>query len=133
MIGLLIRIGLNAIALRLTAYLLPQISFGKDDTVLGILVVAVIFGLVNAFVKPAVKLLSLPLNLLTLGLFGLIVNAALLLLVAWLAGQVGMGFTVGDFPPDVTIATIQAAFFGGIILSLVSRLIDLLPIGSRRL
>ena len=95
--------------------------------------VAVIFGLVNAFVKPAVKLLSLPLNLLTLGLFGLVVNGFLLLLVAWLAGQVGMGFTVGDFPPDVTIATIEAALFGGIILSLVSRVIDLLPIGGRRL
>lgn len=133
MIGLLIRIGLNAIALRLTAYILPAISFGKDDSIIGILAVAVIFGLVNAFVKPVVKLLSLPINLVTLGLFGLVVNGALLLLVAWLAGQAGMTFTVGDFPPDITIATIEAALAGGIVLSLVSRVIDLLPIGSKRM
>ncbi len=133
MIGLLIRVGLNAVALWLTAYFVPQIHLDKGDSVVGILAVAVIFGLVNTFVKPVVKLLSLPINLVTLGMFGLVVNGALLLLVAWLAGQAGMTFTVGDFPPDITIATIEAAFVGGIILSLVSRALDLLPIGGRKL
>ena len=133
MIGILIRIGLNAVALWLTAYVLPQLSFGKDQGVAGILAVALIFGLVNAFVKPAVKLLALPLNLVTLGLFGFVVNAALLLLVAWLAGQTGLTFTVGGFPPDITLTAIEAAIVGGIVLSLISRAIDLLPIGNRRL
>jgi putative membrane protein len=76
--------------------------------------VSVIFGLVNLVIKPAVKLLTGCLYFLTLGLFGLVVNALLLLLVGWIAGQVGLPFAVDGF---------WAAFLGAIVIGVVSFLL----------
>ena len=78
-------------------------------------VMAVIFGLVNAFAKPALTILSCPLILITLGLFLLVLNAALLGLSAWLAGLLGA---------DVTVDGFGAAFFGAIVISIVSWLLS---------
>lgn len=78
-------------------------------------VMAVIFGLVNAFAKPALTILSCPLIVLTLGLFLLVLNAALLGLSAWLAGLLGA---------DVTVDGFGAAFFGAIVISVVSWLLS---------
>jgi putative membrane protein len=82
---LILRVIINAIALWVTALLLP--AFQLSGGLVGILIVAVIFGLVNALIRPIVKLLSLPLTLLTLGLFTFVINALMLLLTAWLAGS----------------------------------------------
>ena len=79
--------------------------------------------MVNGFIKPIVKLFSLPLTLVTLGLFGLVINAGLLLLIAWIASLVDVTFTVGDFPPDFGVDTIVAAFVGGIAISIVGSLV----------
>ncbi len=78
--------------------------------------VALIFGLVNAVVKPVVKLLGLAFYLLTLGLFALVVNAVLFLLVGWLARAVGLPFAVDGF---------GAAFFGAIVVAVVSFVLHL--------
>ncbi|TDD33500.1 phage holin family protein [Nonomuraea terrae] len=82
-----------------------------------LLVVALIFGVVNAIVKPIVKSLGCAIIVLTLGLFLLVINAAMLLLTGWIAGQLDIPFHVDNFYP--------AAFWGAIIVSLVSWLLGL--------
>jgi putative membrane protein len=123
MTGFIISAVVAAIAVAVTSIVLPQISYGDDYATLA--VVAVIFGLVNGFVKPIVKLLSLPLRMATLGLIGFVVNAALLLGVAWVAGELGYTFTVGDFPPDLTLETIGIAVVGAAIMGVVTAVVGL--------
>lgn len=81
---ILLRILINMIALAVTAYLFPSIVLSGG--ILGLLVVALIFGVVNAFIRPIVRFFSLPITCLTLGLFTLVINAGMLLLTAFLAG-----------------------------------------------
>ncbi|QOV41831.1 phage holin family protein [Streptomyces chromofuscus] len=104
----------NAGALAVAVWLLDQITLTGDSTgkkVGTLLLVALIFGLVNFLVKPIVKLLSLPLLILTLGLFTLIVNALMLLLTSWLADKLDLSFHVEGF---------WTAVLGGLIISIVS-------------
>ncbi|MGW2158187.1 phage holin family protein [Nonomuraea sp. NPDC001699] len=82
-----------------------------------LLLVALIFGVVNAIVKPIVKALGCAVIVLTLGLFLLVINAAMLLLTSWIAGQFDIPFHVDNFYP--------AAFWGAIIISVVSWLLGL--------
>jgi putative membrane protein len=82
-----------------------------------LLLVALIFGIVNAIVKPIVKALGCAVIVLTLGLFLLVINAAMLLLTSWIAGQFDIPFHVDDFYPS--------AFWGAIIISVVSWLLGL--------
>jgi putative membrane protein len=112
---IVLRIIVNAIALWLTAQLLPGIALGGN--VVGLLVVAAIFGLVNTFIKPIVKLLSLPVTVVTLGLFTLVINAGMLLLTSWLAGDY-MSFT------GSLLENVVTAFVGAIIISIVSMVLD---------
>ena len=108
---IIIRILINALALFITAYLLPGIELGGG--LWGLLIVSIIFGLVNALIRPIVLLLSLPVTLVTLGLFTLVINAAMLLLTGLLAGSY-LSFSGGIFQNFTT------ACLGGIIISLVS-------------
>ncbi|HEY7827908.1 MAG TPA: phage holin family protein [Candidatus Limnocylindrales bacterium] len=117
----------TAIALWLTSLIYAEISFGKDASAGEVLVVAIVVGLANALVKPVLKLLSLPLSMMTLGLSGLLVNAVVLLGVAWVAGELKIPFVVGGFPGSFSTTTIVAAIAGAAVLSIVSLLIDLLP------
>lgn len=117
----------TAIALWVTALVYDKISFGTNPEGTTVLIVAAIFGVVNGIIKPVIKLLSLPVNLMTFGLFGLVINGVLLLLLAWLTDKIGMTFTVGGFPPDFGIDAIIAAIAGGIVLSIVSTVIGFIP------
>ncbi|MFJ9409001.1 phage holin family protein [Streptomyces sp. NPDC101393] len=104
----------NAAALAVAIWLLKDITLTGDNTgrqVLTLVLVALIFGLVNFVVKPVVKLLSFPLFILTLGLITLVVNALMLLLTSWLAGQADLAFHVNGF---------WTAVLGGLIVSVVS-------------
>ncbi|WP_041582829.1 phage holin family protein [Xylanimonas cellulosilytica] len=87
-----VRVLVTALALWLTSLVIPShldvIDDGsKGGTVIAVLLVALVFNLVNLVVKPLVKLLSLPLYILTLGLFTLVVNALMLWLTVWITGQ----------------------------------------------
>lgn len=113
----------TAITFAIVAYLLPDIDYG--DNLVSLLVLSVIAGVINGFIKPIVKLFSLPLTMATLGLFGLIINAALLLLLAWVSSLFNIDFTVGGFPPDFGLAAITAAFIGGIAISIVGAVVGL--------
>jgi putative membrane protein len=96
---------ITAIAILIAAYLIP----GIDVTFIGALVLAIVLALINVFLKPLINLITLPLNILTLGLFSLVVNALLIIL----AGMIVPGFTVNGFWP---------AFFFAILVSLINAL-----------
>lgn len=84
--NMIIRIVVTAAALWVTTAVVPGIRI--ESSVAAFLVVAAIFGLVNVFIRPVVKLLSLPVTLITLGLFSFVINALMLMLTAWLVGNV---------------------------------------------
>jgi putative membrane protein len=106
---LLLRLLINAGALWAAATLVPGISFTGDTG--RFLVVALIFGLLNALVRPILLLLSLPLLILTLGLFTFVLNALILMLLGSLSQRLGLGFHVDGF---------FAAFVGALIVTVVS-------------
>ncbi len=127
MVELGIRILVNAVALLVAVKVLPttllSFKFGGDWWKL--IVVALIFALINSYLKPIVKALSFPISVLTLGLVAFVINAVMLLLVALASGQLKLGFKVGDFPPDFTANTIVGALAGAIIISIVSTVASL--------
>ena len=99
----LIRFGLNVIALIGVAYYFPGITISGWKTAL---LAAVIFGVVNAIIRPLIKIVSLPLLILTLGLFSLVINAGLF----WLIARYLPGFEVASF---------MSAFWGALTMSVV--------------
>lgn len=108
----LIRIAITGAAIWLATWLLPGMELvGADGfwpTVGVLAVVAVVFGLVNTFVKSIVKTLAFPLYILTLGLLAIVVNALMLLLTAWLTDHLPWGFTIDNFGTAVVGALIIA-------------------------
>lgn len=111
----MLRVLINALAIWLADLVLDglEVVGGEDTatTVVVFLVVALVFGIVNAVVKPIVKLFSLPLYILTLGLFTLVVNALMLSLVGWLSERTDYGLRIHSF---------WAAVVGALIISVVS-------------
>ena len=109
----LVRLLVTAAALWVAIRLVPGIRY--DGSGWTLLVVALVFGIVNAVVRPLLVFLTCPLILLTLGLFLLVLNALMLLLTAWAAGMLGFGFEVDGF---------AAALVGAVIVSLVSAVLN---------
>lgn len=113
---LLLRWLITAVAL-VAATFVPGIEITDQNGWFAVLLMAAIFGLVNAFIRPLLTLLSCPLILLTLGLFTLVINAFCLWLSSWVAQTwFGAGFVVDGFWP---------ALFGGIVVSIVSFLLSM--------
>jgi putative membrane protein len=123
-----IKVLVNGVALWVAAHLVHGIHLAEGDAstsslLVTILWVAVIFGLLNALIKPIMRVLSLPVIILTLGLFALIVNAAMLELTSWVASQFSLAFHVDNFFWDAVI--------GSIIISIVSMILNaVLPDGD---
>lgn len=115
MTKLIIRWVINAIALWVAITFVPGIQ--AEPSWVGIIVLAFIFGLVNALLRPLLTLLTCPLLILTLGLGTLLINTLLFWLAGLIGNQFGVGFTVAGFWP---------AFFGSLIVSLVSIILTLL-------
>ena len=110
----LARVVVIAIALAVATWIVPGIDNGATTTAtsIGTLIgVALIFGLVNAVIKPIIKTVGCAFYILTLGLISLIVNALLFLLVGWIAGRIGIPFSITGF---------WAAFWGAIVVAVVS-------------
>jgi putative membrane protein len=110
-----IRLLINAAALWVAIRFVPGITFGGDE--IALLLVALVFGLVNAIVRPVLTLLSLPFLILTLGLFTFVLNALMLWLTSALSGALGLGFHVAGFWP---------AFLGALVVTVVSAILSLL-------
>ena len=112
---LILRIVINAVALWVAAYLVPGI--GVTDQVTGLLIAALVFGIVNALIKPIVSIISCPITILTLGLFTLVINALMLLLTGYLVP----GLSVDGFVP---------ALIGGLVIGIVSTLLSFLLVDN---
>ena len=112
--GFLIRLIVNAIALWVVTLVVPGISASGPA---GLIIAALILGIVNAILKPILVLLSLPLELLTLGLFTLVINA----LLFWLVGALHVGLEVDGFWP---------AFWGALVMAIVSWVLSFLTRGA---
>jgi len=123
--GFIVGTIVTAIAFFLLTTFLPQfVSYTGD--LLGLIIVSVIFGVVNGLIGPIVRLLALPIRMMTLGLIGFVINAGLLLLTAGIASAMHFDLKVGDFPPDLlSIDTLIGAIVGAIALSLVSTAVRL--------
>jgi putative membrane protein len=116
-----VRVVVNAIALIAAVRLVPNVDFHGDW--IQLLILAAIFGVINAYIRPLVKLLSLPLNLLTFGVIGLVINVVLVMLAAAVGGSLHLGFSLAGWPPGkIGIDTIVAAFLTSIVISVVSAL-----------
>lgn len=114
MTKLILRTLINAVAIWVTAWLFSGLQF--SGSLLNLLVVAVVFGLVNAFIRPVVKLLSLPLTILTLGLFTLVINAAMLALTAWLTDALSL--------PGGMLQGFWSALVAALIISVISTVLS---------
>ena len=127
--ALLTRLVITALALLAAAWFVPGIQLGvargqttaRDWMALG--VVALIFGAVNAVIRPIVVFLTLPVTLLTLGLFIFVINALMLLLTSWIAQGMELGFRVNGFVP---------ALIGALIVSIVSWALTRMLVDSSR-
>jgi putative membrane protein len=113
--GLLIRFIVTAIAVAAAVYLVPGIDVG-DNATKAVILTAIILGIVNAFIRPLLKLLSLPIIMMTLGLFILVVNAVCFYLAAWISRTI--------FDVEFSFDDIWAVLFGAIIISIVSTVIN---------
>jgi len=116
--NLVIRLLANAVALAVAAWVVGGITLQGSTTgrrILTLLIVAAIFGVVNAVVKPVAKLLSLPFIILTLGLLIFVINALMLMLTSWISGQLDVPFHVSGF---------GSALLGALVITLVSWLLN---------
>jgi putative membrane protein len=109
---------INTLAVLVAVYMVPGIRF-KDDSLWTPFVTSLVLGILNAFIRPILMLLALPLLIFTLGLFTLVINALLLYFVSFLLGN---HFVVDSF---------GAAFLGALVISIVSLLLNVVTGGSR--
>ena len=122
MVQFLVRAAVTGLALWIVTLLVSGIHFIGGDTTLQrvgvIFVVALIFGVVNAFIKPIVQVLSIPLYILTLGLFHVVINAFMLWITSWITeNTTHWGLYIDDFW--------WTAIWAAIVLSIVSWLLSL--------
>ena len=112
MIGFLVRWGINAVSIFIVANIVKGIEVSNTAT---ILVVALVIGIINAFLRPLIILITLPINILTLGIFTLFINGALFFLVS----KIVKGFVITGFWP---------AFWGYILFSIISFMLSFIVI-----
>jgi len=116
-----VRLIVNAAALWVAAQLVPGVTFAGGW--LPFFGVACVFGVVNAFIRPVMKILTLPLIILTLGIFALVVNGLMLWLTSSLSAALGLGFHVSGF---------GAAFWGALVVSIVSTILSMAVVDASR-
>lgn len=111
---ILLAVVANAVALWVASAIVPGIEFGGEggQLALTVVLVAAVFGVLNAVVKPLLALLSLPAIVLTLGLFLVVINAVMLSLTSWLAGVLGLDFTVQSFFWDAVLGSLVVSAVG---------------------
>ncbi len=113
---LLVRWFITVVALIVAVWLVPGIRVEGTNAFIAFGVMAIILGFFNAFLKPVLRILSIPAIILTLGLFLLVINALILMLSAWIARNLGIGFYVDGF---------WSAFWGSLTVSVVSFILSI--------
>ena len=114
----IVQLLINAAALFVAVYVVPGLDFAfePENAWLKFLLVALIFGLVNTFVRPILRILTFPITMITLGLFLIVINALMLLLTDAISDQLALGLSVADF---------FAALLGAIVISIVGMLLSM--------
>jgi putative membrane protein len=114
----IVQLLITAASLFVAVYVVPGLDFAFEPELawLKFLVVALIFGLVNTFVRPILLIFTLPITIMTLGLFLIVINALMLLLTGAISNELALGLTVADF---------IAALLGAIVISIVGLLLSL--------
>ncbi|HEY8753691.1 MAG TPA: phage holin family protein [Arthrobacter sp.] len=138
----IVRVLINGLALWIASWILPGLDITTSATteavaktgvtqgtdtigiILAYLFIGLIFGVVNAFVRPLVSFLSLPITILTLGLFTIVINAAMLYLTSWISSYTPVHFTIDSF--------FWTAVLAAIIITLISLVAGRVPGGRRR-
>ena len=112
---LILRWLILAIAIAITAWLMPGMTIygAGNQWIINLLIISVVFGLINAIIRPIVMILTCPLVILTLGLFTLVINALMLSLTDWL------------LPNILTVDGFWTTFFAALIISIISGLLGL--------
>lgn len=118
----LLRLLINAAALWVATRFVSGLAY--DGSWTSLLFVALVFGVLNASVRPLLKLLTLPLLIVTLGLFTFVINAVMLWLTGWVSDRLNLGFHVAGF---------RAAFLGGLVVTIVSLLLSFFVTSRRRI
>ena len=118
--GFVIGVAATAVGFLVLTEVMSQVTFTGD--VIQLVVLSLVFGVVNALIKPAAKILSFPISAMTLGLFGLAVSGGLLLLTAWVADRLDrVQFTIAGFPThSLTLEVFGVAIVASIVLSVIS-------------
>ena len=121
----IVQLLINAAALYVAVLLVPNLDFAfePEGAWLKFLLVALIFGLVNTFLKPILRILTLPITIMTMGLFLVLLNALLLMLTGAISNELSLGLTVGDF---------FAALLGAIVISIVGFVLSMV-VGTGRM
>ena len=136
MIDLLVKVAVNAVALVVAATYVPEVRLNPrnkaEDWVI-ILGIALVFALINSYLKPILQTLAMPIGFLTMGLIAFVINAGLLLLTAWIVNlqqiqsalNSNFHFTIGSYPPHFGYEAIGAAVVASILISIVATALEL--------
>ncbi|MGD0247614.1 MAG: phage holin family protein [Candidatus Limnocylindrales bacterium] len=136
MIELLVKVAVNAVALVVAASFVPDVSLNPRDKIedwVMIILIALVFAIVNTYIKPILKILAMPIGFITMGLVAFVINAAMLLATAWLVNlsqiqdllNKDFVFKVGGYPPNMGYEAIGAAVVASIVISIVSTVLSL--------
>ncbi len=129
MFEFVVRVLANAVAVIVAVRIVPNVEFRGDWWQL--LILAAIIGVINAYIRPVLKLLSLPLNLVTFGLVGFVINTALVMLAAAISQSLTLEFTLAGWPPGkIDIDVLVAAFLTSIVISIVSTVVGLVRLAT---
>jgi putative membrane protein len=136
MIDLLVKVGVNAVALVVAASFVPEVRLAPRDKIedwVMIILIALVFALVNSYLKPILKFISMPIGFMTMGLVAFVINSGMLLLTAWLVNlnqvkdlfKSGFTFQVGGYPPAMGYEALGAAVVASIVISVVATVLEL--------
>lgn len=131
MFDLIVRVLINTAAVVVAVKVVPKIE--APDDLVKLLAIGLILGVINTYIRPIVKALAFPISLLTLGLVGLVINAAMLLLAALVSDQFDLGLSIAGWPgDDLSLDVLLYAIVAALVISVVSTILAFF-LGQRRL
>ncbi|MGZ6268194.1 MAG: phage holin family protein [Candidatus Limnocylindrales bacterium] len=142
MLDLVIKVAVNAVALVAAATFVPEVRLNPRDKLEDwamIVLIALIFAVVNTYLKPILKALAMPVGMLTMGLIAFVINGAMLLGTAWLVNltqvrdlvNVDFTFQIGGYPPTWGYEAIGAAVVASLVISIVATVLDIVLVPRR--
>lgn len=131
MMDLIVRVVINTAAVIVAVNVVPKIDAPSD--LVKLLAIGLILGVINSYIRPIVKALAFPISLLTLGLVGVVINAAMLLVAAFVSDQFKLGLSIAGWPGgDFGLEVILYAIVAAIVISIVSTILAFF-LGQKRI